>query len=64
MNMQPVTLKDKQFKPYIPADELQRIVARLGEQISSDYAGKSPVFLSVLNGAFMFGADLMKHIDR
>lgn len=63
MNMQPVTLKDKQFKPYIPADELQRIVARLGEQISSDYASKSPVFLIVLNGAFMFGADLMKHID-
>lgn len=63
MNMQPVTLKDKQFKPYIPADELQQIVARLGEQISSDYAGKSPVFLIVLNGAFMFGADLMKHID-
>ena len=61
--MQPVTLKDKQFKPYIPADELQRIVARLGEQISSDYASKSPVFLIVLNGAFMFGADLMKHID-
>jgi hypoxanthine phosphoribosyltransferase len=57
-----VTLKDKQFKPYISSDKILEAVKQVAEKINSDLAGESPVFLAVLNGSFMFAADLMKEI--
>lgn len=58
-----VTLKDKQFKPYISSDKILEAVKEVAKKINSDLAGESPVFLAVLNGSFMFAADLMKEID-
>lgn len=43
-------------------DQIQARVAELGAQISRDYAGKDPVFVSVLVGAFMFTGDLIRNI--
>lgn len=43
-------------------DQIQARVAELGAQISRDYEGKDPVFVSVLVGSFMFTADLLRHI--
>lgn len=63
MNAESITIKDKRFHPYMTEDELQSIIRDLGKRISTDYAGKNPIFVIVLNGAFMFGADLMKSID-
>jgi hypoxanthine phosphoribosyltransferase len=57
-----VTLKDKQFKPYISAEKISEAVKHVAAKINSDLAGKSPVFLAVLNGSFMFASDLMKEI--
>lgn len=54
---------DKHFVPFIEASKVQARVAELGAQISLDYADKSPILLGVLNGAFMFLADLAKHIS-
>lgn len=58
-----VTLKDKQFKPYISSDKILEAVKEVAKKINSDLAGESPVFLAVLNGSFMFAADLMKEIN-
>ncbi|MDZ7372797.1 MAG: hypoxanthine phosphoribosyltransferase [candidate division KSB1 bacterium] len=46
----------------IPAEEVQRRVSELAEQISTDYEGKVPVLVGVLNGAFMFMADLVRRL--
>lgn len=58
-----VTLKDKQFKPYISSGKILEAVKQVANKINSDLAGESPVFLAVLNGSFMFAADLMKEIN-
>lgn len=51
---------DKQFELFIPQQEIQQSIKKLADEIYKDYSGKSPTFLVVLNGAFMFAADLMK----
>ncbi len=58
-----ITVKDKQFTPYISADQIQLRVRELARQINADYAGKAPLFIAILNGSFMFAADLFKHLD-
>ncbi len=50
------------FIPLITADKIQERVKELGSQISNDYEGKTPIFIGVLNGAFLFLADLLKNI--
>ena len=47
----------------VSADELQRRVAELGAQISSDYAGRALLLVGVLKGAVFFLSDLMRFID-
>lgn len=46
----------------ISATQMQERIAAMGEQISRDYAGKNPVLVSVLVGAVVFTADLLRHI--
>ena len=58
-----IQVKDKSFKPFISEEKLHESIRNVGQQISADYQGKSPLFLGVLNGSFMFFGDLMKHID-
>ncbi len=55
-------IKDLQFEKRIEETELLKKVQALAAQINSDYEGKTPLFLPVLNGSFMFAADLLKHI--
>lgn len=49
-------------KVLISEDEIERIVGRLGAEISRDYEGKNPLIVAVLRGAFVFTADLMRAI--
>ncbi len=58
-----IQIKDKQFIPFITANELHQRVSELGQQITSDYLGQSPLLVGVMNGAFMFLSDLCKQID-
>ena len=51
-----------QFTESISSEEIQKEVARVASEINSDYAGREPLFVCVLNGAFMYAADLLKHI--
>lgn len=57
-----IKIKDKQFAVSIPEDKIQKEVKRLAAQISCDLDGEEPLFLGVLNGSFMFAADLFRHI--
>ena len=59
-----VTLNDKTFEVMIPAHEIDRAVAAVAERLNADYGDKEcPIFVGVLNGAFMFLSDLIKKID-
>lgn len=58
-----VTLKDKQFKPYIRSEQIEAAVKKVAQQINSDLKNEMPLFVAVLNGSFMFAADLMKEIN-
>jgi len=63
MDMEIITVKDKSFKPYISEEDLQASIKNVAIQINSDYKGSEPLFLGVLNGSFMFFADLLKSVD-
>lgn len=52
----------EKFVPYLTADEIQKRVAELGKELSEEYKSKLPIFIGVLNGSFMFMADLLKNI--
>ncbi|MGB0840084.1 MAG: hypoxanthine phosphoribosyltransferase [Chitinophagales bacterium] len=58
-----IQLHDKRFRPYISQAELKDINRLLGRQITQDFAGEQPVFVVVLNGAFMFAADLVRAVN-
>ena len=57
-----ITIGQDVFVPLITEQKLNARIKELGEQLSIDYAGKVPVFIGVLNGAFLFLADLIKNI--
>lgn len=60
--MSTIKVKEKEFAISIPESEILTAVQRVADAINRDLEGKDPLFLSVLNGAFMFTADLMKRI--
>jgi hypoxanthine phosphoribosyltransferase len=57
-----IQVKDKNFKPYLSAEEIATQIKKIATQINIDYAGKQPIFIAILNGAFMFAADLFKEV--
>ncbi|HMK05034.1 MAG TPA: hypoxanthine phosphoribosyltransferase [Ferruginibacter sp.] len=58
-----IQVLDKKFQPYIKAEEIHEQVGKLADQINSEYAGKRPLFIAILNGSFMFAADLFKELN-
>ena len=58
-----IRIKDKSFEVSIPNEEIQQKVKALAEKMNKDYAGKNPVFVCILNGAFVFMADLVRYLD-
>lgn len=61
--MNTITIKDKSFSLSISEKEIQKAVKQVAEQINRDLEGKDPLFICVLNGAFMFAGDLMKNVN-
>ena len=57
-----VKIKDKTFETFIPENEIQQRVKAVAEKLNRDMADKNPLFLTVLNGSFVFAADLMRYI--
>ena len=52
-----------QFIPYLSEEELQPEVARMAQEIMRDHGASNPLFVSILNGAFMFTAELARQLD-
>ena len=57
-----IAVHDKHFKPYIDAAAIQKRVAELGAQMSEDYKGERPLIIAILNGSFVFAADLFRQL--
>ena len=56
-------LKDKSFKKLIDHEQISQRVKEMADDINRDYDGKNPLFIAILNGAFMFSSDLMKQVS-
>lgn len=54
---------DKIFEPYINSKDIEEQVSRMAREINRDYLHKKPLFVAILNGAFIFAADLFKQIE-
>ena len=57
-----IKLHDLEFMPYLSETEIGAIVDGVSDKVNLKYAGKSPLFVVILNGAFMFASDLMKKV--
>lgn len=55
-----IQLHDKQFVPFISAQEIEFAIAKMVAQVEDDFADETPVFIGVLNGSFMVVSDFMK----
>jgi len=60
--MKSIQVRDKTFSLFIQADEINKAVEQMAARINSDMKDKNPLFLVILNGAFIFASDLLKKI--
>ena len=60
--MDTIQVLDKKFKISIPEAEILKSIDAVAERINKDMAGKNPLFMAVLNGSFIFAADLLRRI--
>ena len=60
--MQSVEVNELVFDEYLSVDKIAEVVDNVAERINRDYAGRAPLFICVLNGAFMYASDLFKRI--
>lgn len=56
-----IQLHDKHFVPFITAEDIDAVVKRMAAQVEADLKDETPVFIGVLNGAFMVVSDFVKH---
>jgi|SRR6185312_4723067 len=61
--MSNIRVHDKNFRPYISAEEIGKKVAELAGMLNRDYQDKHPVFIAILNGSFIFAADLFRALS-
>jgi hypoxanthine phosphoribosyltransferase len=62
INKETIEIGTEKFVTFLSEEEIQSRIAEMGKELSGDYAGKIPIFIGILNGAFMFMSDLMKNI--
>ncbi|MFN4085209.1 MAG: hypoxanthine phosphoribosyltransferase [Spirosomataceae bacterium] len=58
-----IHIRDKSFVPFLSAKTLQARILELAQELNTDYRDKDPLFIGVLNGAFVFLSDLFKCIE-
>lgn len=61
--MKSVKIHDKEFELFIPHEKIQAVVQEMADKMNEELPGKDPLFLCILNGSFMFAAELFKRID-
>ena len=60
--MSTIKIKDKQFVPFISEIAIEEKIKELAAQLKTDYEGKRPLLIAILNGSFMFASDLFKEL--
>src|SRR5215218_9976767 len=60
--MSSIQLHGKTFNTYLPEQEIQQQVKKIAERLDEDYRDRRPLFIAILNGSFMFAADLFKYL--
>jgi len=60
--MSAITLHDKSFDTFLSEQEIQEKIRQIADQLNRDYHNKRPLFIAILNGSFMFAADLFKYL--
>src|ERR1700760_956689 len=63
VNTSIIRVHDKDFEPYMSAEKITARIREMAAEMNRDYTGKHPLFLAILNGAFMFASDLFKEIS-
>ena len=58
-----ISIHQRDFEVYLEAAKIQARVTELGQELNEKYKGKSPLFMGILNGAFIFTADLVRHFQ-
>jgi len=61
--MKEIRILDKKFKELLTEKDIQKRIDELARQVNNDLSGKEVVFLGILNGAFLFAADLFRRVD-
>ena len=61
--MHSIQIHDKSFIEFLSHEEILTQVERIAQQINTDYSGKCPLFIAILNGSFMVGSDLFKSLE-
>ena len=62
--MELIKIHDKTFEPYVSAQQLEEIAIRMADELYQDLQDTRPLFVAVLNGSFMFAAELMQALDE
>jgi hypoxanthine phosphoribosyltransferase len=62
-NPEKIKIGEEIFVPFLTEEQIQKRIIELADQISNDYKDKIPVFIGVLNGAFIFMSDLIRNIS-
>lgn len=60
--MPTITVHDKNFEPYLTAEEIHSRITFIAHQLNTDFIDKRPLFIAILNGSFIFAADLFKEL--
>ncbi|TSJ43497.1 hypoxanthine phosphoribosyltransferase [Mucilaginibacter corticis] len=58
-----IKIADLEFEPLITAEEIQNRIKEIAAELNADYKDKTPIIVGVLNGCFMFMADLVRHVN-
>jgi hypoxanthine phosphoribosyltransferase len=61
--MKNIIINDREFEVFIPYEKIRAVVENMAEQMNTDFEGKNPLFLCILNGSFMFAAEIFKRIS-
>ena len=61
--MKNVTIIDRDFELFIPYEKIRSVIEEMAERMNSDFKDKNPLFICILNGSFMFAAEIFKRIS-
>lgn len=61
-SMKTVKIRDKEFELFLSQEVIEKAIDEVAAKLNNDLAGREPLFVCVLNGSFMFAAELMKRV--